>query len=163
VALVVVTRVVGRGSSGSPVADVSGATTAASGTLALLHVDAPAPDPSADQPCTALFSKLPVQLEGDDPRQVQAPSPYVRAWGDPPVVLVCGVAEPAGFTATTQLIQINDVQWYVDTSSKDTTVWTAVDRPVYVQVRVPATADSSSVTDLTVPVSQSLPAQAPRP
>jgi hypothetical protein len=73
------------------------------------------------------------------------------------------VAKPAGFTATTQLIQINDVQWYVDTSSKDTTVWTAVDRPVYVQVRVPATADSSSVTDLTVPVSQSLPAQAPRP
>ena len=39
----------------------------------------------------------------------------------------------------------------------------AVDRAVYVQVRVPASADSSSVTDLTAPIERALPAQPPHP
>jgi uncharacterized protein DUF3515 len=94
---------------------------------------------------------------------VQSASPYVRAWGDPPVVLVCGVAQPAGFTSSSGLIQINGVAWFVDTSAKDVVVWTAVDRAVYVQVRVPASADSSSVTDLTAPITKALPARAPHP
>jgi hypothetical protein len=156
----VVFRVTGAGSPSGPVADVSGATTAPTSALGVLKVDAPVPDPAADALCTSLFQVLPVQLEGDDPRVVQSASPYVRAWGDPPVVLVCGVARPAGFTATSGLIQINGVAWYVDTSARDTVVWTAVDRAVYVQVRVPASADSSSVTDLTAPILKALPAQA---
>ena len=49
-------------------------------------------------------------------------------------MLVCGVDRPAGFTAGVSAIQINGVQWYVDTADPDTTVWTAVDRPVYVEV-----------------------------
>lgn len=163
VALVVVFRVVGSGSPSSPVADVSGASTAPSRSLGVLPVPAPIPDPAADAPCTSLFQALPVQLEGDDPRVVQSASPYVRAWGDPPVVLVCGVAKPAGFTSTSGLIQINGVAWYVDTTAADVVVWTAVDRAVYVQVRVPASADSSSVTDLTGPITTALPAQAPAP
>jgi Protein of unknown function (DUF3515) len=162
--LVVVVRVSSGGSSSGPVADVSGATTAATSPQGVLRVEAPNPDPSADAPCTSLFQVLPVQLEGDDPRVVQSASPYVRAWGDPPVVLVCGVAKPAGFTPSSGLIQINDVAWYVDnTTTKDTVVWTAVDRAVYVQVRVPASADSSSVTDLTAPIEKALPAQASSP
>jgi hypothetical protein len=161
-ALVVVLRISG-GSSSGPVAEVSGASPAPSASLGVLKVDAPDPGPSAEAPCTALFQALPVQLEGADPRVVQSPSPYVRAWGDPPVVLVCGVARPAGYTAGSGLIQINGVAWYVDTSAKDTVVWTAVDRAVYVQVRVPASADSSAVTDLTAPIEKALPAQAPHP
>jgi hypothetical protein len=160
VALVVVFRVTGGGSPSRPVADVSGASTAPKSPQAVLQVDAPNPDPSADAPCTALFQALPVQLEGEDPRVVRSASPYVRAWGDPPVVLVCGVAKPAGFTSTSGLIQINGVAWYVDTSAKDSVVWTTVDRAVHVQVRVPASADSSSVTDLTGPILKTLPAQA---
>jgi Protein of unknown function (DUF3515) len=164
VVLIVLLRVTAARSPSGPVADVSGPTPAVSSPQAVLHVDAPIPDPAADAPCTSLFRALPVQLEGDDPRVVQSASPYVRAWGDPPVVLVCGVAKPAGFTADAGLIQINGVAWYVDTASvKDTVVWTAVDRAVYVQVQVPASADSSSVTDLTAPIGKALPAQAPTP
>jgi hypothetical protein len=163
VVLVVVIRMSSAGSPSGPVADVSGATTAPRSALGVLKVDAPVPEPGADAPCTTLFQSLPVQLEGDDPRVVQSASPYVRAWGEPPVVLVCGVARPAGFTSSSGLIQINGVAWFVDTSAKDVVVWTAVDRPAYVQVRVPASADSSSVTDLTAPITEALPAQAPAP
>jgi hypothetical protein len=55
------------------------------------------------------------------------------------------------------------VQWFVDTSDPNTVVWTAVDRPVYVQVRVPASTDSASVTELTAPLSRTLPARKPSP
>jgi hypothetical protein len=86
----------------------------------------------------------------------------VRAWGDPAVVLVCGVDRPAGFTPAAGLLQINAVQWYVDTSDPQAVVWTAVDRPVYVQVRLPVSADSAAVTELT-PAVAALPARAPQP
>jgi hypothetical protein len=42
-------------------------------------------------------------------------------------------------------------------------VWTAVDRPVHVQVQVPATSDSAGVTELTVPIAQNLEQQDPAP
>jgi hypothetical protein len=96
-------------------------------------------------------------------RRVKSASPFAYAWGDPPVVLVCGVAAPAGFVRGASAIQINGVQWYVDTSDKDTTVWTTVDRPVNVEVRVPASIDSAPVTSLTTQIAGSLPYREPTP
>ncbi len=78
-------------------------------------------------------------------------------------MLVCGVDRPAGFTVGTGLIQINGVQWYVDTSDPEVTVWTAVDRPVYVEVQVPAASDSAGVTELTVPLAANLEQRDPEP
>ena len=34
---------------------------------------------------------------GEQSRRVQSDSPFAYAWGDPPVVLVCGVDRPAGY------------------------------------------------------------------
>jgi hypothetical protein len=94
---------------------------------------------------------------------VTSDSPYVRAWGDPAVVLVCGAARPAGLQPGAALVVLDSVNYYVDTSQKDAVVWTAVDRPVYVQVRLPASADSSSVTELTPRISAALAAATPSP
>jgi hypothetical protein len=60
-------------------------------------------------------------------------------------------------------IQINGVQWYVDTADPETTVWTTVDRPVYVEVALPASVDSAPVTALTTGLAQALPFQEPVP
>jgi hypothetical protein len=79
------------------------------------------------------------------------------------VVLVCGVDRPAKFVVTAGLIQIDGVQWFVDTGDPKTVVWTAVDRPVYVQVRVPASTDSASVTEISDQLAKVLPAQPPQP
>ena len=94
---------------------------------------------------------------------MQSDSPFAYAWAEPPVVLVCGVDRPAGFTVGVSAIQINGVQWYVDTSDPDTTVWTTVDRPVYVQVTLPASVDSAPVTALSTPIAQALPYREPTP
>src|SRR4051794_41574739 len=106
---------------------------------------------------------LPLELMGEPSRRVKSDSPYAYAWGDPPVVLICGVGRPAGYVAGAALIQINGVSWYVDTSKPDTTVWTAVDRPVYVQISLPSSVDSAPVTALTPQIAAALPFREPQP
>jgi hypothetical protein len=163
VTLAVLVNVVGRSDddTGGP-AEVAGGTSARA-DLPVLPVDVPPVTPEADASCPALMSSLPVELGGEASRRVQSDSPYAYAWGDPAIVLVCGVDRPAGYVAGVSAIQINGVQWFVDTEDPDTTVWTTVDRPVYVQISLPASVDSAPVTALTPQIAQALPYREPEP
>jgi hypothetical protein len=129
----------------------------------VLPVDVPPVTPEADAACPALMKTLPLELSGDQSRRVKSDSPFAYAWGDPPVVLICGVARPAGYVAGVSAIQINGVQFYVDTDDPDTTVWTTVDRAVYVQISLPSSVDSAPVTALTPQIAQALPYRDPTP
>ena len=161
VALVVLVHVLG-GADGAP-ADVSGATATAREDLPVLPVDVPPVTPDADASCPALMKTLPLELSGQQSRRVKSDTPFAYAWGDPPVVLVCGVDRPAGYVVGASAIQINGVQFYVDTDDPDTTVWTTVDRPVYVQISLPSSVDSAPVTALTPQIAQALPYRDPQP
>lgn len=165
VALVVIVNVVGGRSGGQsgPVAEVSGTTSSARENLPVVTVQTPPVTPQADASCPALVDALPATLVDEASRRVKSASPYVRAWGDPAVVLICGVDRPAAFVIGAGLITIDGVQWFVDTSDPKTVVWTAVDRPVYVQMRVPASTDSATVTAVSDELAKALPAQAPQP
>jgi Protein of unknown function (DUF3515) len=167
VAVVVLVRVLGGGGSGNGtpggVARVEGTPAPQREDRPPLHVDVPPVTPEANAACPGLMGALPLDLAGEPSRPVQSDSPFAYAWGDPPVVLVCGVDRPAGFTATASLIQINGVQWLVDTSDPGTTVWTAVDRPVYVRVTVPSTVDSGPVTVLSTALGKALEFRTPQP
>jgi hypothetical protein len=164
VVLVVLVNVVGARTDGDePPAQVQGSTATPRGDLPVLPVPVPEVTPEADELCPGLMGDLPLELAGEPSRRVDSDTPYAYAWGDPPTVLVCGVDRPEGFTVSSGLIQINGVQWFVDTSDPEVTVWTAVDRPVYVQVQVPASSDSAGVTELTVPIAENLEQQDPEP
>ncbi|WP_240619508.1 DUF3515 domain-containing protein [Blastococcus sp. TF02-8] len=172
VALVVLVNVLGAGTEGDTgaprdrdraPAQVEGAGPGSREDLPVLPLEVPPVTPEAEASCPAVMGKLPLELAGETSRRVQSDTPYVYAWGDPPVVLTCGVPRPAGWTVGASAIQINGVQWYVDTADPDATVWTAVDRPVYVEVRLPPGIDSAPVTELTVPLAEALPYQAPSP
>ena len=164
VALVVWVQVVGRGAadSGSP-AQASGSTSSERDELPVLPVAVPPVTPEADADCPALMKSLPLELIGDPSRRVKSDTPYAYAWGDPAIVLVCGVPRPSGYVIGASAIQINNVQWYVDTHDPAATVWTTVDRPVYVQVRLPASVDSAPVTALTSQIAAALPYREPTP
>ena len=164
VALAVLVNVLGgtNGDSGGA-AQLEGSTPPARENLPVLPVQVPPVTPEADASCPALMSTLPLELSGETSRRVQSDSPYAYAWGDPAIVLVCGVDRPAGYVAGVSAIQINGVQWYVDTGNPDTTVWTTVDRPVYVQISLPASVDSAPVTALTTQIARALPYREPRP
>jgi hypothetical protein len=166
VVLLVLVKVVGRdtGTAGdSPVADVSGTTAAPRGDLPPVQVDTPDVTPAADLACPVLMGQLPLELAGEPSRLVASDSPFAYAWGDPPVVLVCGVAPPAGYVAGAAAIGINGVQWFVDTSAPDTVVWTTVDRTVPVQMQVPATTDSALVTAASSIIATTIPYTDPTP
>ncbi|HEV7189054.1 MAG TPA: DUF3515 domain-containing protein [Blastococcus sp.] len=166
VALVVLVHVVGGtggGGSDTGPAQVSGGTSTPREDLPVLPVAVPPVTPEADASCPALMKTVPLELAGKQSRRVKSDSPYAYAWGDPPVVLICGVGRPKGYVAGAALIQINGVSWYVDTSNPDTTVWTAVDRPVYVQMSLPSSVDSAPVTALTPQIAAALPYREPQP
>ena len=167
VGLVVVANVVEPGdpADGGPdgPAAVDGSTPAQRQDLPLLPVEVPPATPQADASCPALITTLPFELAGEPSRRVDSATPHAYAWGDPAIVLVCGVDRPGGFVVGTSAIQINGVQWYVDTSDPDATVWTTVDRPVYVQVTLPPEVDSAPVTALTPQIAAALPYREPEP
>ncbi len=147
---------------GAP-ADVAGGTTGQRADLPPLAVEAPPVPPEVEAPCTALMGTLPLDLLGNPSRRVDSDSPFVYAWGEPATVLVCGVDRPAGWVVGASALQINGVQWHVETSDPETTVWTTVDRPVHVEVRVPAGVDSAPVTALTTHIAEALPYREPEP
>ncbi|MDQ1743564.1 MAG: hypothetical protein QOE23_1903 [Pseudonocardiales bacterium] len=116
----------------------------ASGTaLPAVAVPAPPkPDAATQAACVKVFAQLPVQLGQLPPRRTDTDSSFVAAWGNPAVVLRCGVAKPAVFGTpdAAQLVEVNSVLWQPD-PQRDRTVYTAVDRSVYLEVTVPAGVD----------------------
>jgi hypothetical protein len=122
-----------------------------------LRVDPPpALSVAAQRACRELVSALPVRL-GDRPaRPVDSPSPYVVAWGDPPVVLRCGVRRPPALVPTAEVDEINEVRWFPERRGS-TTAWTVVDRSVYVEVLAPAADASEPAARLSTAVSRALP------
>ena len=149
--------------AGSPAADVSGTTSAPRGDLPPVQVDTPDVTPAADLACPVLMAQLPLELAGETSRLVDSDTPYAYAWGDPAVVLVCGVDPPAGYVVGASTFVISGVEWFVDDSDPDVVVWTTVDRNVPVQVSVPTSTDSASVTALCPIISTALPYVTPTP
>ena len=120
--------------------DAAPSTPAASAPLPALTVSAPPSSAAAQAPCAQVLSALPVQLGPLEPRVVHSEpdSPYVVAWGEPPVVLRCGVARPAQLTpnSTEQVFLAGGVYW-LPVQQKNTTVFTSIDRSVYVEIGLP--------------------------
>ena len=146
--------------SGEPAPAPTPAPSSPAAALPPVRVAAPpALSAAAQRSCQELISALPTTL-GDRPaRPVDSPSPYVGAWGEPPVVLRCGVPRPAAFIATADTLVISGVTWFAERRGS-TTAWTSVDRPVYVEVLAPADDASDPPARLSTAVSRALPRRA---
>jgi Protein of unknown function (DUF3515) len=163
VAAVVLTNVLGDGEPARNSPDGPSAPPQQRADLPVLPLEVPPVTPEADATCPSLMAALPLDLVGQPSRRVQSDSPFAYAWGEPAVSLVCGVDRPERFAPDSSLYQINGVFWFVDDSAADSTVWTAVDRPVYVELTVPASIDSAPATVLSTTIAEVLPYQEPEP
>jgi hypothetical protein len=96
---------------------------------------------SARAGCAEVIADLPHEVAGQQQRTVVG-SPYAAAWGDPAIVLRCGVRLPAGFTRTSECQTVNGIDWYVPQRASDDqgadVPLTLVHRSVVVSVVVPA-------------------------
>ena len=89
--------------------------------------------------CAALARGLPPRLDGQPRRAVNPSSPLTAAWGNPPIVLRCGVPLPAALTPTAELTVVNGVAWFPEPAGAATPArFTEVGREAYVELTVPA-------------------------
>ena len=65
-------------------------------------------------------------------------SEYAASWGDPRIVLRCGVATPAAYRPASEMVLVNDVAWLPE-EQPEGYLFTAVGRSPQVQVYVPRT------------------------
>jgi hypothetical protein len=113
-----------------------------------VHVATPSVSGSVRAQCSRLVAALPQQVAGQDRRDVTPAGAQAGAWGDPAVVLRCGVPRPAALRPTSYCFEIDHVGWLATQHGKAVSVtspvqgtldFTTIGRSVYVEVSVPET------------------------
>jgi hypothetical protein len=108
--------------------------------------------------CANLSNVLPQRLESLRPRVISPRSALVHAWGDPAIVLSCGVGIPAGYSpASSETTVVNGVRWFQQPGAK-TVAWTALRPGVNVRLLVPTSYQDqgSFLVDLAGPLKTAL-------
>jgi hypothetical protein len=92
--------------------------------------------------CATLVKALPDRVSDQPARAVRGETEVAAAWGDPAVVLRCGVGRPEGYTKFAACQTANGVDWFVpDEAVQDQdadVVMTTIGRSPSVEVVVPA-------------------------
>jgi hypothetical protein len=98
--------------------------------------------PAQQRACRALVATLPRTVD-DQRRRTVTGSPYAAAWGDPAIVLRCGVGRPAGYTRTAGCETVDGIDWFIPaaeiTDDHATVLITLLKRTPRVELQVPAT------------------------
>jgi hypothetical protein len=111
-----------------------------------VHVATPSVSGTVRAQCSRLVAALPQQVAGQDRRDVTPAGAQAGAWGDPAVVLRCGVPRPAALRPTSYCFEIDHVGWLATQHGKAVSVtspvqgtldFTTIGRSVYVEVSVP--------------------------
>lgn len=131
------------------------------GCTAPVAIDDPAPTGEVADICTAVLADLPGEVLGAVSRDTS--TEWARAWGDPPITLVCGVEQPEALTPTSPCLEINGVGWFEQQGSGGGTVWTTIGRPAVISVGVPAEYGDpvSPLPGLSLPIGAHNPVEQP--
>ncbi len=117
--------------------------------------------PAARDVCEDLVADLPTTVASLERRDVEPPDALAAAWGDPAVVLSCGVGRPDDYDPANGCLTVNGVDWYVPVSqlegngARDLTM-TTIKRDVAVRVDMPGVhwPPATVLADLTAPVQE---------
>ena len=107
-----------------------------------MRVTPPSPTGAAAVACAHLVDYLPSRLDGHSSRLVRPRSPLVHAWGSPPIVLRCGVPQPATYDpGSPQTASVDGVIWF-QRIGRTAVTWTAIRRTADVELTVPRSYDA---------------------
>jgi hypothetical protein len=87
-----------------------------------VEIDVPHLSAADAKACRDLVDDLPDTMAGHDRREITGDTAYGAAWGDPAIVLVCGVDDPPSRTDTSTCVEVDGTGWYVPDSVLATTV-----------------------------------------
>ncbi len=130
-----------------------------SGCSGAVEVTAPSNvDPETAQICADLVGALPERVSGQDAQDTDPESTLTAAWGDPAIVLRCGVPRPAALQATSSLTNVNGVDWFAEELTGGY-LFTTYGRQPYVEVTVPDTysPEIGPVAELSATVADTVP------
>jgi hypothetical protein len=133
-----------------------------------VEVDSPSLQDGPARRCAGLTRALPETVAGQQRRDVDPADAFGAAWGDPPIVLRCGVGRPAGFDPTFGSCQsANGVDWYIPerqiTGEPVDIAMTTIGRAANVEVRLPAEyfPPAEAMVDLAPAIKATLPSVKP--
>jgi len=107
-----------------------------------VHVAVPDASGATRAICARLGDRLPTHLDGHRSRVVTPASSLTHAWGDPPIVLRCGVPTPSGYSPTSvQTADVDGVRWFQQVGPTAVR-WTAVRHGANVELVVPTSYDA---------------------
>jgi hypothetical protein len=105
-------------------------------------VDAPVASGATARLCRSLVRSLPGSVADQPRRKVDDHGGYAAAWGDPPIVMRCGVPRPRGFDKFATCQVANGVGWFIPESQivgrPVDVLMTTVGRRVNVEVAIPS-------------------------
>ncbi|MEU6482981.1 DUF3515 domain-containing protein [Streptomyces sp. NPDC046887] len=124
-----------------------------------VEVDPPAPDATGERLCRDLHDALPATVAGLRQRGTEPSSPYTAAWGDPAVVLRCGVDRPPVMDdPRANGGEVNGVDWVLEKQEDGRYRCTTSYRKAYVEVVIPAEyGDVKALIDLADAVRKTVP------
>lgn len=99
-----------------------------------LSVDAYPTEPGTAVNCKGLFADVPLTVGGQDGRRVKDKN--ASAWGDPPIILRCGVEKPEDLGPAARCDIVADIGWFTESTS-DGYLFTTIGRDYHVSVEVP--------------------------
>jgi hypothetical protein len=130
------------------------------------EVNVPAPDDEAARACRELARDLPRRVAGQERGTLDQDTPYAAVWGDPAIVLRCGVPRPEILTpgsdtydpTDTDSFEVNGVSWLLEEES-DGVRSTTTGRTVFVEVTMPDDYETvgNPLIDLAPPVDEHIP------
>lgn len=127
----------------------------------------PSPSAEAATLCGRLHDALPDRVDGLSERSLSPVSTLTAGWGDPTVVLRCGVPRPATLTPgsttynpTADAVDVNGVSWLMEQTG-DGYRFTTTGRAAFVEVSVPAkyAPEVNPLADLGNAVETSIPSE----
>lgn len=105
------------------------------GCSGTVHVDSYPTTTNSQVDCVGLLGDPPRSVAGQQYRHVAGR--IAAAWGDPPIILRCGVEEPVKLRPDSQCHEVNGVGWLAEKQGDDW-LFTTIGRAYYVSLEVPA-------------------------
>ncbi|HUP98916.1 MAG TPA: DUF3515 domain-containing protein [Aeromicrobium sp.] len=121
-----------------------------------VHVDAYPTTKRSSLDCAAMLGDLPQTIAGQPRRLVEGR--LAGAWGDPPIVVRCGVEKPKELKPTSPCHEIDGVGWLAQ-KQPDGWLFTTIGRKHYASLEVPADYEpaADALADIADTIARHLP------
>ena len=122
----------------------------------------PSPGAKVAELCRTLDKTLPRKADGQDRRDPTPASALTAGWGNPAIILRCGVPRPAEMSdPEADGVSVNGVGWLLQKQNDGSFRFTTTLRKAYVEVTIPAgrTGDGMApLVDLAPAIKKAIPA-----